>query len=159
MMEPMHWPRRHPYQVTPPSKPTRRAAPRRGIDLSSSSRASDPRSLVSSPQVPGAQVTRRGILQCPSRCPTSTPCRFHEFHSVPLRETHVKWVALRVEQIAVCVAGFHLTHAPLCTKESLRGRWHIVNAYRAPKLVLQAQSTQKHPQRGNVRIPATNGRN
>ena len=54
----------------------------------------------------------------------------HELQGVPLRETHVKSVALRVEQIAVCDAGFHLTQAPLFTQEALRGRWHIVNVHR-----------------------------
>ena len=54
-------------------------------------------------------MTRRDTGEYPNRC--------HELQGGPLRETHVKSVALRAEQIAVCVAGFHLTQAPLLTQE------------------------------------------
>ena len=78
----------------------------------------------------------------------------HELQGVPLRETRVNSVALRVEQIAVCVDGLLLTQALLLAQESLRSRWHIVNVHRdqiacstalnAPELVLQARSPANH---------------
>ena len=145
-------PRRHPYQVTPPSKPARRAVPRRSIDLSSSSRASDSRSLVSSPKVPGAQMTRRGILQCPSRRPTSTPCRFSR---VSERATEIGRPSSR-RDCRVCrwfpsdasftfyagVLARSLAHRQCASKPDCM--WLHCIALHAPKLVLQARNSPKH---------------